>query len=286
MAPAAKPATRRQTPGRREAPSAERGSELEIERRAGALVLTLARPERRNSLSEAMLAALQSGIDAAGEDGRVRSVVIAAKGPAFCAGHDLKELTAHRRDADDGRAYFEFVMRQCAKLMRSIVRCPKPVIAAVEGTAQAAGCQLVATCDLAVAAEGATFCTPGVNIGLFCSTPMVALARNISRKAAMEMLLLGELLPAQQAAQLGLVNRVVGAGRALEEALALAQAIANKPPATLAIGKEAFYRQIELGLGEAYDYATGVMVQNMLHGEAVEGIGAFIDKRAPQWPKD
>jgi enoyl-CoA hydratase/carnithine racemase len=279
MAGAAKQATRP------EARSAGASAVLEVEHRAGALLLTLARPEQRNSLSEAMLAALQAAIDGAAEDASVRSLVIAAKGKAFCAGHDLKELTAHRRDADRGRAYFELLMRQCAKLMRSIVRCPKPVIAAVQGTAQAAGCQLVATCDLAVAAEEATFCTPGVNIGLFCSTPMVALARNVSRKRAMEMLLLGELLAARQAAEYGLVNRVVPADRVLQEALALAQAIASKPALTLAIGKEAFYRQIEMGLGEAYDYAAGVMVQNMMHAESEEGIGAFIEKRTPVWPK-
>jgi enoyl-CoA hydratase/carnithine racemase len=262
-----------------------RASELEIERRGGVLVLTLVRPERRNSLSEAMLAALQAAIDGAADDPGVRSVVIAAKGTAFCAGHDLKELTARRRDADGGKAYFELLMRQCAKLMRGIVRCPKPVIAAVQGTAQAAGCQLVATCDLAVAAETATFCTPGVNIGLFCSTPMVALSRNVSRKRAMEMLLLGELLPARLAAEYGLVNRVVPAGRLMDEAMALAEAIASKPPATLAIGKEAFYRQIEMGLGDAYDYAAGVMVQNMMHAESGEGIGAFLEKRTPVWDK-
>jgi len=279
MAGAAKEAVRP------EARVAGRGRELEVEHRAGGLVLTLARPEQRNSLSEAMLAALQAAIDGAAEDASVRSLVIAAKGKAFCAGHDLKELTAHRRDSDGGRAYFELLMRQCAKLMRSIVRCPKPVIAAVQGTAQAAGCQLVATCDLAVAAEEATFCTPGVNIGLFCSTPMVALARNVSRKRAMEMLLLGELLPARQAAEYGLVNRVVPADRVLSEALALAQAIASKPAVTLAMGKEAFYRQIEMGLGDAYDYAAGVMVQNMMHAESEEGIGAFIEKRTPAWPK-
>jgi enoyl-CoA hydratase/carnithine racemase len=277
--PAAKQAVRRKSePG-------ARATELEIERRGGALVLTLARPERRNSLSEAMLAALQAAFDGAADDAGVRAIVIAAKGTAFCAGHDLKELTAHRGDADGGKAYFELLMRQCAKLMRSIVRCPKPVIAAVQGTAQAAGCQLVATCDLAVAAEEATFCTPGVNIGLFCSTPMVALSRNVSRKRAMEMLLLGELLPAQQAAEYGLVNRVVPADRVLDEALVLAQAIASKPPATLAIGKEAFYRQIEMGLGDAYDYAAGVMVQNMMHAESGEGIGAFLEKRTPVWDK-
>ena len=279
MAAAAKQAARRQ------AQSAEPGGELEIERREGGLVLTLARPERRNSLSEAMLAALQAAIDGAADDASVRSVIITAKGTAFCAGHDLRELTAHRQDADGGRAYFGLVMRQCAKLMRSIVRCPKPVIAAVQGTAQAAGCQLVASCDLAVAAETATFCTPGVNIGLFCSTPMVALSRNVPRKRAMEMLLLGELLPAREAADYGLVNRVVPASRVLPEALALARAIANKPAATLAIGKEAFYRQIELGLGDAYDYAAGVMVENMMHAESHEGIGAFIEKRPPVWPK-
>src|SRR5215470_1215222 len=274
------------TAARREVRSAKPGSELETERREGGLVLTLARPERRNSLSEAMLAALQAAIDGAADDASVRSVIITAKGTAFCAGHDLRELTAHRQDADGGRAYFGLVMRQCAKLMRSIVRCPKPVIAAVQGTAQAAGCQLVATCDLAVAAEEATFCTPGVNIGLFCSTPMVALARNVPRKRAMEMLLLGELLPAREAAEYGLVNRVVPGSRVLQEALALAQAIANKPAATLAIGKEAFYRQIELGLGDAYDYAAAVMVENMLHAESREGIGAFIEKRPPAWPKE
>jgi enoyl-CoA hydratase/carnithine racemase len=279
MAAAAKTAVRR------EIRPAKPGSELEIERREGGLVLTLARPERRNSLSEAMLAALQAAIDGAAGEASVRSVIIAAKGTAFCAGHDLKELTAHRRDADGGRAYFELLMRQCAKLMRSIVRCPKPVIAAVQGTAQAAGCQLVATCDLAVAAEEATFCTPGVNIGLFCSTPMVALSRNVARKRAMEMLLLGELLPARQAAEYGLVNRVVPAGRVLQEARALAQAIARKPAATLALGKEAFYRQMEMGLEDAYDYAALVMVENMMHAESEEGIGAFIEKRSPVWPK-
>jgi len=270
---------------RREAAPRSAAAVLEVERRGGVLLLTLARPERLNSLSEAMLAALQAAIDGATDDAGVRSVVIAAKGTAFCAGHDLKELTAHRQDADGGRAYYELLMRQCAKLMRSIVRCPKPVIAAVQGTAQAAGCQLVATCDLAVAAEEATFCTPGVNIGLFCSTPMVALSRNVSRKRAMEMLLLGELLAAREAAEYGLVNRVVPAGRVLEEAMALAQTIASKPPATLAIGKEAFYRQIEMGLGDAYDYAAGVMVENMMHAESEEGIGAFIEKRAPVWGK-
>ena len=270
---------------RKEAASAARDVDVEVERQAGVLVLTLARPERRNSLSEAMLGALQAGLDEAARDAGVRAVVIAAKGTAFCAGHDLKELSARRSDADGGRAYFVEIMRRCADMMRSIVRCPKPVIAAVQGPASAAGCQLVASCDLAVAAERASFATPGVNIGLFCSTPMVALSRNVPRKRAMEMLLLGEMLPAQAAAEYGLVNRVVPANKLMEEALGLARLIASKPAATLAVGKEAFYRQIEMPLAEAYDYAAGVMVTNMLHAEAKEGIGAFIDKRPPDWTK-
>ncbi len=259
---------------------------VERERREpGILMLTLARPEARNSLSQATIAALQSAIDAASADAGVRSVLIAAKGPVFCAGHDLRELTAHRADADGGRAFTEALMRASTTLMRAIVRCPKPVIAAVEGVATAAGCQLVATCDLAVASQAARLATPGVNIGLFCSTPMVALSRNVPRKRAMEMLLLGEMLGPDEAAQYGLVNRVVPAGAALDEALELARAVASKPPVTLAIGKEAFYRQIEMALADAYDYAAGVMVENMMHAESEEGIGAFLEKRAPDWDK-
>jgi enoyl-CoA hydratase/carnithine racemase len=270
---------------RRKGDAGSRVRDVEIERQAGVLVLTLARPDRRNSLSEAMLGALQAGIDEASPDAGVRAVVIAAKGTAFCAGHDLKELSARRSDADGGRAYYTLIMRLCADLMRAIVRCPKPVIAAVQGTATAAGCQLVASCDLAVAGEHASFATPGVNIGLFCSTPMVALSRNVPRKRAMEMLLLGEMLPAHAAAEYGLVNRVVPAAKVMDEALGLARLIASKPPTTLAVGKEAFYRQIEMPLAGAYDYASGVMVANMMHGEAREGIGAFIEKRPPVWDK-
>ncbi len=260
-------------------------SDVEIARRGGTLVLTLARPDRRNSLSESMLAALQGAIARAAQDAGVRAVVIAAKGTVFCAGHDLKELSARRSDADGGRAYFADIMRRCSELMRAIVRCPKPVIAAVQGTATAAGCQLVATCDLAVAGEHASFATPGVNIGLFCSTPMVALSRNVPRKRAMEMLLLGEALPARAAADYGLVNRIVPTDRVMDEVLSLAELIASKPAATLATGKEAFYAQAEMTLAEAYDYASGVMVANMLHAEAKEGIGAFIEKRPPTWPE-
>jgi enoyl-CoA hydratase/carnithine racemase len=255
-------------------------------RRAGAALLTLARPERRNSLSEAMLGALSAAIAAAQEDPDVRSIIIAAEGSVFSSGHDLRELTLHRTDPDDGRAYYELIMRRCCALMTAIIACPKPVIAAVEGAALAAGCQLVATCDLAVAAVSARFCTPGVNIGLFCSTPMVALSRNVARKRAMEMLLLGDMLPAEAALEYGLVNRVVPAGAALEGALQFADRIAALPSATLALGKRAFYRQLEMPLQEAYAHASEVMVANMLHAEAAEGIDAFLAKRAPSWPAE
>jgi enoyl-CoA hydratase/carnithine racemase len=248
-------------------------------------VLTLSRPDARNSLCEAMIEALQTAIDHAAREAAIRAVVIGAQGSAFSAGHDLKELTAHRADADGGRAFTKLLMHKCSKLMRSIVQCPKPVIAAVEGTATAAGCQLVATCDLAVASERAEFGTPGVNIGLFCSTPMVALSRNVPRKQAMQMLLLGERLSARDALTYGLVNRVVAPGTALEAALEMARVIESKPPATLAVGKEAFYKQAEMSLADAYDYTAGVMVENMMHKEAKEGIAAFVEKRPPDWTK-
>jgi enoyl-CoA hydratase/carnithine racemase len=249
----------------------------------GVAILTLDRPHQRNSLSEAMIEALHGAIDRASADKTIKAVVIAANGPAFSAGHDLKEMTARRADPDRGRAYYAMMMDRCAAMMLAVMRSPKPVIAAVEGIATAAGCQLVATCDLAVAATDARFSTPGVNIGLFCSTPMVALSRNVSRKRAMEMLLLGEMLDAAAAAEYGLVNRVVPAGRALEAALAMAMAIAAKSPATIAIGKEAFYRQLELPIADAYAEAARVMVENMLYRDAEEGIGAFIEKRKPEW---
>jgi len=259
------------------------GSELECERRAHVAVLTLARPERRNSLTEAVLIALKAAIEDAAHDRDVRAVIIAGKGSVFSAGHDLRELTAHRTDADGGRAYYSLIMRRCNDMMRAIIDCPKPVIAAVEGAALAAGCQLVATCDLAVAADSASFCTPGVNIGLFCSTPMVAVSRNVGRKLAMEMLLLGEMLEARAAMEHGLVNRVVPADRVMEVALALAGRIAELPAATIAIGKRAFYRQIEMAQTDAYAHVAEVMVDNMLHAEAAEGIDAFLAKRVPIW---
>lgn len=248
-------------------------------------VLTLDRPAARNCLSEALIAALHAAIMAIGDDDTVRAVVITGAGSAFSSGHDLKELTARRSDADGGRGYFATIMDACSEMMLAIVHAPKPVIAAVNGIATAAGCQLVAACDLAMASREARFATPGVNIGLFCSTPMVALSRNLSRKAAMEMLLLGDMVSADEAKALGLVNRVTEADQTVNEAIELGRRIATKPKATLKIGKEAFYRQLEMPLDEAYAYASAVMVENMLHAEAEEGIGAFLEKRPPSWPR-
>jgi len=266
------------------APSGSSSAEVLLsEMRGRVLVLTLNRPAQRNSLSESLIGALQRAIDNASADASVAAVVIASEGPAFSSGHDLKEMTARRQDADGGRAYFAHLMDLCARMMLSIVRSPKPFIAAVEGVASAAGCQLVATCDLAVAGSAARFTTPGVNIGLFCSTPMVALSRNVSRKRAMEILLLGEMLEAEAAADYGLVNRVVPQGQALDAALAMAEIIASKSPATVAIGKESFYRQIEMPVEQAYVEAASVMVRNMMLRDAQEGIGAFIEKRPPVW---
>ena len=246
-------------------------------------VVTLNRPQARNSLSRDMIAALHKTIDDLGAQDDVKAIILGAAGPAFCAGHDLKEMTAHRQDEDRGRAFFADTMRDCSNMMQAIIKCPKPVIAAVHAMATAAGCQLVATCDLAVAGHSAKFCTPGVNIGLFCSTPMVALSRNLSRKRVMEMLLLGDLLSAEQACDYGLVNRCVPDSDVMDQALQFARAIAAKSSATVAIGKEAFYHQLELPLSDAYDYATDVMVQNMLSADAKEGIGAFLEKRKPTW---
>lgn len=250
---------------------------------SGVAVLTLNRPQARNSLSEAMLAALGDALSAIAHERDVRAVIMAANGSAFSAGHDLKELNARRSDEDRGRAYFKHIMALCSGVMQQIVALPQPVIAAVQATATAAGCQLVASCDLAIASRAAKFATPGVNIGLFCSTPMVALARNIARKHAMEMLLTGEMISAEEAARIGLVNRVVAPGAERDEALKLARKITAKSALTLKIGKEAFYRQIEMPLADAYKYASEVMVENMLARDAEEGIAAFIEKRAPQW---
>jgi enoyl-CoA hydratase/carnithine racemase len=250
---------------------------------AGVAILTLNRPQARNSLSEDVLEALGDALTAVAHERTVRAVVVAANGPAFSAGHDLKELNQHRSDEDRGRAYFKHIMGLCSGVMQQVVALPQPVIAAVHGTATAAGCQLVASCDLAVASRAAKFATPGVNIGLFCSTPMVALSRNVTRKAAMEMLLTGEMISAEDAARIGLVNHVVAPGSEREEALKLAKKITAKSALTVKIGKEAFYRQIEMPLAEAYRYTSEVMVENMLARDAEEGISAFIEKRDPKW---
>jgi enoyl-CoA hydratase/carnithine racemase len=246
-------------------------------------LLTLNRPTARNSLSEALIAELHNALNEIGDDQNVRAVVIAANGPAFSAGHDLKELTARRRDADGGRAYFAELMNACSAMMQAIVHLPKPVVAAVQGIATAAGCQLVASCDLAVASEAASFATPGVDIGLFCSTPMVALSRNVPRKQAMEMLLTGEPVPASTAQSIGLVNRVVPAGTERNAAIELAQKVALKSVHTVKLGKTAFYRQAEMSLADAYRYAAEVMTENMMARDAEEGICAFIEKREPKW---
>lgn len=246
-------------------------------------VLTLNRPAARNSLSEALIAGLHGALNDIRDDSSVRAVVIAANGPAFSAGHDMKELTARRGDADRGRAYFAELMNACSAMMQAVVHLPKPVVAAVQGIATAAGCQLVASCDLAIASEAAGFATPGVDIGLFCSTPMVALSRNIPRKQAMEMLLTGEPISAATAKNIGLVNRVVAEGTERDAAIALAQKVALKSAYTIKLGKEAFYRQAEMSLADAYRYAAEVMTENMMARDAEEGIGAFIEKRAPKW---
>ncbi|MGL5136953.1 MAG: enoyl-CoA hydratase [Beijerinckiaceae bacterium] len=250
---------------------------------AGVATLTLSRPESRNALSDGLMAALHRELDAIAADQTIRVVILAAEGPVFCAGHDLKEMTARRAEPDRGRASFSDTLGRCSALMQRIVHLPQPVIAAIEGLATAAGCQLVASCDLAIAGHDARFCTPGVHIGLFCSTPMVALSRNIGAKHAMEMLLLGEMIDAATAHRFGLVNRVTAAGGAREEARTMAAVIASKSPLTVKIGKEAFQRQREMTLDEAYVYASGVMVENMLASDAEEGIGAFMEKRAPVW---
>jgi enoyl-CoA hydratase/carnithine racemase len=256
------------------APALRNAPALLRERSDGVALLTMNRPEQRNTLSEAMLASFAEILAEIAADRAVRAVVLAANGPVFCAGHDLKELTAD---------YFRHIMATCSGVMQAIVGLPQPVIAAVQGLATAAGCQLVASCDLAVASAKAEFCTPGVNIGLFCSTPMVALSRNVANKHAMEMLLTGDRISADEAQRIGLVNRVVEPGSETDAALALARKIAEKSTLTVKIGKAAFYRQREMSLAEAYRYASQVMAENMMARDAEEGICAVLDKRAPRW---
>lgn len=253
----------------------------------GICVLTLNAPRSINALSEAMLAALSGTLDAVAEDRSVKVVVLRSAGAHFCAGHNLKEMNARRTDADGGFQYFQDLFATCASMMLRVVRLPQPVIAEVTGIATAAGCQLVASCDLAVAAEDATFATSGVNIGLFCSTPMVALSRNVPSKLAMEMLLLGEFLPAARVAEMGLVNRVVPSVDVARAAMEMARTIADKSPSAVKIGKRAFYEQLEMPLDEAYAFAGRTMAENMMARDAAAGIGAFTRKESmPDWTGD
>lgn len=245
--------------------------------------LTLNTPEKLNALSDAMLAALQDQFDALAETPEIRAVVLKGAGKAFCAGHDLKEMTAGRQAEDGGKAYFKDLFDRCARMMTSVQRLPQPVIAQVHGIATAAGCQLVASCDMAVAAEGTRFGVNGVNIGLFCSTPMVALSRNIPRKQAFEMLTTGQFIPAEKAEALGLINKVVPQDQLDSATADLAELVAGKLGAAVKIGKQAFYEQLQMPLDQAYGYTGDVMVENMLYRDTAEGIAAFLEKRSPDW---
>lgn len=249
----------------------------------GIATLTMNAPERLNALSDAMLAALQGQIDALGQDQDTRVVILRGAGKAFCAGHDLKEMQAGRQSEDGGRAYFADLFARCSSVMTGLTRLPQPVIAQVHGIATAAGCQMVASCDMAVAAHGTRFGVNGVNIGLFCSTPMVALSRNIPRKRAFEMLTTGGFLSTDEAMAAGLINRACPPEDLEADTHALASTVAAKLSSAVKIGKEAFYRQLEMGLDDAYAYTGEVMVQNMLDRDTSEGIQAFIEKRSPDW---
>ncbi|MCO5066079.1 MAG: enoyl-CoA hydratase [Rhizobiaceae bacterium] len=262
--------------------NAEQRSLLDVQQSEGVLRLTLTNPPA-NALSIELISRLQAELDRSAEDSSVRVIVIAAAGKVFSGGHDLKEMTAHRGDADGGEAFFKHTFDACGRMMQSIMQHPRPVIAEVNGIATAAGCQLVATCDLAIASDKATFGVNGIDVGLFCTTPGVALARGLKPKHAMEMLLTGEMIDAATAREFGLVNRVVPPEYLAQVVSKYAQAIVSKSPSGISRGKQAFYRQAEMGLTEAYDYAAQVMVDNMLARDAREGISAFIEKRKPQW---
>ncbi|RBW56011.1 enoyl-CoA hydratase [Ruegeria sp. A3M17] len=249
----------------------------------GVARLKMNAPERLNALSEEMLAALQAEFDALSNDSSIRAVILSGEGKAFCAGHDLKQMTAGRQSEDGGKTYFQDLFAQCAKVMLSIQSLPQPVIAQVHGIATAAGCQMVATCDLAIAAEGTRFGVNGVNIGLFCSTPMVALSRNIPRKQAFEMLTTGAFISAERAAELGLINRAVPEMLLEHETMALAEQLADKLGSAVKVGKQAYYKQLDMPIEQAYAYTGEVMAQNMMHRDTEEGISAFIEKRPPNW---
>ena len=262
-------------------------TELVIREDRGAIAhLTLNAPGSLNALSDAMLAALKDRLSALAQDETIKVVILKGAGKAFCAGHDLKEMQRGRDSADQGRAYFADLFARCAEVMQMIPALPQPVIAQAHGIATAAGCQLVASCDLAVAAEGTRFGVNGVNIGLFCSTPMVALSRNVPRKVAFEMLTTGEFIDATRAREVGLINRTAPHEALETETEALAQTIAGKLGAAVRIGKRAFYDQANLDLADAYDHTAAVMVENMLWRDTNEGVQAFIEKRKPDWAED
>lgn len=262
-------------------------SDLVLRNDTGAVAqLTLNSPGNLNALSDTMLAAIQAEFDRLAEDKTIRVITIKGEGKAFCAGHDLKEMTAGRAADDGGAAYFRDLFNRCATMMQTIPRLPQPVIAQVHGIATAAGCQLVASCDMAIAAEGTRFGVNGVNIGLFCSTPMVALSRNIARKQAFEMLTTGQFIDSARAAELGLINRAVAQENLEEETLSLANTVAGKLGSAVRVGKRAFYEQLEMGLAEAYTHTGEVMALNMMNSDTKEGIDAFIEKRSPNWQQD
>ena len=248
----------------------------------GILRLTLNDPATRNSLSEMMIQELRAALN----ESKARVIIIAAHGPAFSSGHNLKEITARRADADGGSAYFKNLFDSCAELMLTVVNHPCPVIAEIDGLASAAGCQLVASCDLAIATDRSTFCTPGVNIGLFCSTPMVALTRAVQRKHALEMLLTGDLIQAAEAMRMGLINRVTSHNELKAMTQELALRIASRSGIAIKTGKQAFNAQAEMAVSEAYAYMAQIMADNLLEADAREGIGAFIEKRKPKWEQD
>ncbi|MDC3376127.1 enoyl-CoA hydratase [Gammaproteobacteria bacterium] len=250
---------------------------------SGLLRLTLNNPQSKNALSEDMISALMNSINAAFNDHSIKVIIIGASGNVFCAGHDLKEITEARETEDSGDRYYKDLFDSCSSLMQLIVNCPKPIIAEVDGVATAAGCQLVASCDLAIASDVSKFATPGVNIGLFCSTPMVALSRNVHKKNAMEMLLTGDMIDCKKAKEIGLINDYISSNDLSASVVNLAEKIANKSAKTVATGKKAFYEQAEMSLADAYKYTSEVMKENLLRSDAKEGINAFLEKRTPRW---
>ena len=260
---------------------------LEIDKTSeGILRLLLNDPKNKNALSDKMIIQLKEQLSKASTDNSIKVIVIAAVGGVFCSGHNLKELTDARSNEDDGKSYFLDLFNLCSSLMQMIISCSKPVIAEINGIATAAGCQLVASCDLAIASEASKFATPGVNIGLFCSTPMVALSRNVNKKDSMKMLLTGDMIDAAEAKRVSLINDYVSAEKLNDSVMSLAKKIANKPLSTVKIGKETFYRQYEMSLTEAYEFTSKVMTDNSLSEEAVEGIASFLEKRNPVWKDD